>query len=174
VDLDVGTIEVGWQLRRPRYRHGCGDPATCSAGRHRVPCPEGCNRHRHRVGCVDGCLKRGHRCPQVKQPCPHGCTSHARECPQRTAGGWHFTRRKGVKPGRGNAKLVLALPASLITQLRAHHRLQAAERFAAGASWEDWDLVFCSPTGSPIDPHDDWSSADLSVICCVTAKGRSG
>jgi site-specific recombinase XerD len=79
-----------------------------------------------------------------------------RVCPRRAAGGWHFTRRKGVKLGRGNAKLILALPAPLIAQLRAHRRRQHAERLAAGASWEDWDLVFCSPAGAPIDPHDDW------------------
>ena len=50
VDLYAGTIEVGWQLRRARYQHGCGDPAACAACRHRVPCPPGCDRHRHRAG----------------------------------------------------------------------------------------------------------------------------
>ena len=65
VHLDAGTIEVGWQLRRARYRHGCDDPAACTAGRHRVPWPPGCDRHRHRAGCADDCAKRGHRCPQV-------------------------------------------------------------------------------------------------------------
>lgn len=25
VDLDAGTIEVGWQLKRAHFRHGCGD-----------------------------------------------------------------------------------------------------------------------------------------------------
>jgi len=156
VNLDAGTIEVGWQLRRARYRHGCGDPAACAVGRHRVPCPPGCARHRHRAGCGDECARRGHRCPQVKRPCPRGCTAHARECPQRTGGGWHFTRRKGVKPGQGHAKLILAVPAPLIIQLRAHRRQQHAERLAAGTAWEDRDLVFCSSAGAPLDPHDDW------------------
>jgi integrase len=156
VNLDAGTIEVGWQLRRARFRHGCDDPVACAGGRHRKQCPAGCTRHRHRPGCAAGCAKRGHSCPQVKRPCPAGCTGHARECPRRAGGGWHFTRRKGVKPGQGHAKLILALPAPLIAQLRAHRRRQRADRLAAGASWEDWDLVFCSPTGEPIDPHDDW------------------
>jgi hypothetical protein len=70
--------------------------------------------------------------------------------------GWHFTRRKGVKPGQGNAKLVLALPAPLLARLRAHRRDQAAERLTAGASWQDWDLVFCTPTGTPVDSRDHW------------------
>ena len=156
VDLDAGTIEVGWQLRCRRYRHGCADPAACTAGRHRIPCPPSCTTHRHRDDCPTGCTKRGHRCPQVKHPCPKGCVNHARECPQRTGGGWHFTRRKGVKAGQGKATLTLALPAPLITQLRAHRVQQTAERLAAGSAWQDWDLVFCTPTGSPVNSHDDW------------------
>jgi site-specific recombinase XerD len=51
---------------------------------------------------------------------------------------------------------VLALPVPLVKQLHAHRRRQNAERLAAGTAWEDWDLVFCSPSGAPLDPHDDW------------------
>jgi integrase len=170
IDLDAGTIEVGWQLKCARYRHGCGDPTACAAGRHRLPCPPRCQAHRHRAGCPAGCTKRGHRCPTVKDPCPKGCTGHARECPQRAGGGWHFTRRKGVKPGRGKAKLILALPDPLTAQLRTHRRQQAAGRLAAGTTWQDWDLVFCTPTGRPIDTHDDWQDwRDL----LTTAKVRT-
>lgn len=104
VDLDVGTIKVGWQLKRTRYRHGCADPVACTAGRHRVSCPRSCTTHRHRPDCSEGCTKRGHQCPEVKRPCPDRCTGHARECPQRVGGRWQFTRRKGVKPGRGEAR----------------------------------------------------------------------
>jgi site-specific recombinase XerD len=156
VDLDAGTIMVGWQLKWARYRHGCADPVACTASRHRVPCRRNCTTHRHRPGCGEGCTKRGHRCPEVKRPCPDRCTGHARECPQRTGGGWQFTRRKGVKPGRGEAKLVLALPRPLVIQLREHRRQQNAERLAAGAAWDDWDLVFCTPSGGPVNTHDDW------------------
>jgi integrase len=156
VDLDAGTIEVGWQLKRARYRHGCDDAVACTSGRHRVRCPKNCKRHRHRAECNEGCAKRGHRCPEVKRPCPKGCTAHARECAQRAGGGWRFTRRKGVKPGRGRFKLIIVLPAPLVAQLRAHRSQQNAERLAAGNAWQDWDLVFCEPSGAPIDPHDDW------------------
>jgi site-specific recombinase XerD len=156
IDLNAGTVEVGWQLRRARYRHGCGDPVACTAGRHRVRCQPCCAKHGHRKSCGHGCAKRGHSCPEVKRPCPRECTGHARECPQRIGGGWHFARRKGVKPGQGKAKLTVALPAELIKQLRVHRRRQNTERLAAGKVWEDWDLVFCSPSGAPVDPHDDW------------------
>jgi hypothetical protein len=60
VDLETGTIEVGWQLKRARYKHGCDDPVACTSGRHRVRCPPRCTRHRHRADCLDGCVKRGH------------------------------------------------------------------------------------------------------------------
>ncbi len=156
VDLDAGTIQVGWQLRRARFRHGCGDVAACTKSRHRIACPAKCTRHRHRDGCAPGCGKRGHSCPVVKRPCPKTCAGHARECPQRAGGGWHFVRRKGVKPGQGEAKLILALPSQLVTQLKAHREHQDAERQAAGEAWQDQDLVFCGPTGAPIDPRDDW------------------
>ena len=157
VDLDAGTIEVGWQLQQARYRHGCDDPAACAASRHRVPCPAGCTKHRHRDDCPGDCAKRGHRCPMVKRPCQPGCIGHGRECPQRAGGDWRFSRRKGVKAGQGKAKLILVLPAPLIAELRAHRRQQAAERLAAGAAWRDWDLVFCTPTGAPVDSRSDWA-----------------
>jgi hypothetical protein len=147
---------VGWQLTRERYRHGCDDPVACTADRHRVKCPNRCGKHKHRPACAADCAKRGHVCPQVKQLCLPGCTAHARECPQRTGGGWQFTHRKGVKAGRGTSKLVLALPAPLVAQLRAHHRRQAAEHLTAGSAWQDLDLVFCTRTGAPMDPRDDW------------------
>jgi hypothetical protein len=75
----------------------------------------------------------------------------SRECPQRTGGDWKFSRRKSVKAGQGKAKLVLVLPAPLIAQLRAHRMQQAAERLVARSAWLDWDLVFATPTGAPID-----------------------
>ena len=40
--------------------------------------------------------------------------------------------------------------------LEAHRKAQLRERFAAGKEWEDRDLVFSRPDGSPIDPRDDW------------------
>jgi site-specific recombinase XerD len=48
------------------------------------------------------------------------------------------------------------IPAQLVQPLHEHFERQDAERTAAGAAWEDWRLVWCTPDGSPIDPHDDW------------------
>jgi integrase len=52
----------------------------------------------------------------------------------------------------------VALPASLLVQLRAHRSAQNAERLAAGTWWKDHDLVFCQPDGRPIDPRADWQT----------------
>jgi site-specific recombinase XerD len=41
--------------------------------------------------------------------------------------------------------------------LRAHKAAQASERLVAGNQWEDWDLVFATPEGKPIDPRWDWA-----------------
>jgi len=142
-------VQQGRRARKTEQAHR-------HVGRQPAQIDQDATAHRHRDDCPPGCVKRGHVCPQVKRPCGEGCTAHARECPQRTGGGWHFTRRKGVKAGRGQAKLILALPDPLITQLRAHRRQQAAERLSAGTAWEDWDLVFCTPCGTPTDSRDDW------------------
>jgi hypothetical protein len=53
--------------------------------------------------------------------------------------------RKGVKAGQGKAKLVLVLPAPLITQLRAHRKQQAAERLVAGSAWQGLGLGLRDP-----------------------------
>ena len=63
----------------------------------------------------------------------------------------HHRDRVGIPARRSG------LPAPLIAQLRIHHRQQSAERLAAGVAWQDWDLVFCTPTGTPINSRDDWA-----------------
>ena len=87
---------------------------------------------------------------------PEGLHRARARMPRAHPGGLALHPPQGVKPGRGQAKLVLAIPAPLVAQLRDQRRRQNTERLAAGAAWEDWDLVFCSPTGAPLDPHDDW------------------
>lgn len=45
----------------------------------------------------------------------------------------------------------LGLPQPAVDALRRHRATQAAERLAAGARWEDNDLVFCTRHGRPLD-----------------------
>ncbi|MFG1817022.1 tyrosine-type recombinase/integrase [Kribbella sp. NPDC049174] len=58
------------------------------------------------------------------------------------------------------------IPAPLIEQFRAHRVTQATERLAAGASWEDWDLVFADQRGRPINPRRDW--AEFKVMLSLS------
>lgn len=50
------------------------------------------------------------------------------------------------------SRRTLALPASLVTVLRAHRVRQLQERLAAGSSWRDSGLVFTSRIGTPVEP----------------------
>jgi integrase len=154
VDLDKAVLFVDWQLKHDRYKHGCDDPHSCGEKWHRYPCSAKCpkaqrtsgRKHICRRPCPPGCTQHGGKCPQF---CAADCKRHAKACPQRK-GGWRFTRPKG---GR---RRPVPIPRQLVPMLRKHFEDQAAERAAAGAAWEDWDLVWCQPNGRPADPHVDW------------------
>src|SRR5262249_29015396 len=109
VDLDAGTLEVGWQLNRLPWQHGCDDPAACAAA-----------VHARRKG------KRVRRCP------PAG-TGPASVRPQGAGGGLVLRRPKSA-----GSRAVLPLPPQLAAALRAHRAEQARERLAAGPAWQGW------------------------------------
>ena len=58
-------------------------------------------------------------------------------------------------PKTDRSKREISLPDPLVLELRRHRKAQAEERLAAGDQWEDLDLVFCQPTGRPIDARED-------------------
>lgn len=43
------------------------------------------------------------------------------------------------------------MPAGLVAALRDHRVRQLEERIAAGAAWQDWDLLFSTTIGTPLD-----------------------
>ncbi len=47
----------------------------------------------------------------------------------------------------------IPIPLSIIQALRTHKKKQAEQRLKAGASYINNDLVFCTKTGSPIEPR---------------------
>jgi len=61
---------------------------------------------------------------------------------------WKSARRGGDTK-TPKSRRSLALPCRAIESLRAHKKRQAAERLAAGAAWQDHDLVFCHQDGRP-------------------------
>ena len=104
VDLHAAIIHVDWQIKRRRYRHGCGDPHACGERLHRYPCPENCpkakrtsgRKHVCRQPCPPDCSEHDGKCPRF---CGPSCIEHAASCPQRK-GGWTFVRPKGKRPAR--------------------------------------------------------------------------
>jgi hypothetical protein len=61
---------------------------------------------------------------------------------------WTSARRDGdVKTERSRRSLLL--PSRAVAALRAHKKRQAAERLAAGALWQENNLVFCHENGRP-------------------------
>ncbi|MEV6681804.1 tyrosine-type recombinase/integrase [Streptomyces erythrochromogenes] len=46
----------------------------------------------------------------------------------------------------------IALPMGCVQSLTIHRERQEKERAVAGTDWQDKDLVFTTPTGSPLDP----------------------
>ena len=59
-------------------------------------------------------------------------------------------RYKEPKSGRGRT---IALPASLVAELRAHRVAQAQELLLVGRRLDEDDFVIARPTGSPLRPH---------------------
>ncbi|MEO3874000.1 tyrosine-type recombinase/integrase [Nonomuraea sp. B12E4] len=148
IDLTTGEIKAWFQIQRSEYEHGCDDPHACGEKWHRKACMKNCKEHQHDRGCDPDCKKRSHRCS--KRSCPKDCTSHADRCLKRTGGGLVFRQRKG------KSKLTLQCPPGLLALLRAHKKLQTAERLKAGDKWTDHDLVFTTQLGGPIERTEDW------------------
>lgn len=52
-----------------------------------------------------------------------------------------------------NSKRNLTLPTLALNALKAHRKMQLAERLRAGADWDNaHDLVFTTPDGLPVNP----------------------
>ena len=66
----------------------------------------------------------------------------------RVDGGLGFTEPKSLRSRR-----TVPLPAACVAELRAHRTRQLEERLVLGASWQDFDLVFPSLWGTPLDPR---------------------
>jgi integrase len=65
-----------------------------------------------------------------------------------TGGGWYFGEPKTARSRRS-----IPLPASTMLALKDHRRKQAEERLKAGTDYQQHDLVFATPEGSPPMPR---------------------
>lgn len=57
------------------------------------------------------------------------------------------------EPKTDKGRRRISLDGQLVAALRAHHRDQAKERLLVGCAFDDQDLVFCHPGGSPLRPE---------------------
>ncbi|TAK31829.1 MAG: site-specific integrase [Chloroflexota bacterium] len=66
--------------------------------------------------------------------------------------GW---QRRGLvfgQPKSARGRRRIALSDGVLELLKAHKAKQNAGRLMLGPAWQDNDLVFCTPQGTPIDP----------------------
>jgi integrase len=65
---------------------------------------------------------------------------------QKWDGAWQW-----LPPKTHQSRRALALPPFVVQPLREHRLRQLEERLAVGAAWQDFDLVFCTAIGTPLD-----------------------
>jgi integrase len=65
----------------------------------------------------------------------------------RTGGGWYFN-----EPKTKQSRRTIPLPVSVLKELKAYRRRQGEERLKLGSAWSDFDLVFPSEVGTPLNP----------------------
>ncbi|MFC4908418.1 site-specific integrase [Actinomadura gamaensis] len=63
---------------------------------------------------------------------------------------WRSVRKHGDTKTE-KSRRTLELPTPVTEALRGHHARQSAQKLKAGELWQCNDLVFCSPTGTPLD-----------------------
>jgi site-specific recombinase XerD len=66
----------------------------------------------------------------------------------------------------------LQCPPELLPVLRAHRTEQARDRLAAGERWQDYDLVFATLKGFPIDRTEDWREWHTVLRLAGVRPGR--
>lgn len=75
-------------------------------------------------------------------------TIEVRRSLTRNKGKWSFDEPKTAKSRRK-----IKLTPTVVQALRTHRSRQAAERLKAGVRYQDFDLVFASANGQPLDRH---------------------
>ena len=74
--------------------------------------------------------------------------AHVQQTAQRIDGtGWVFRQPKTRLSRRG-----VAFSPETVRMLSAHRKAQLAARLLAGSAWQDFDLVFSSALGTPLEP----------------------
>ncbi len=67
------------------------------------------------------------------------------------------------RPKSDHGRRSLKVDAETMRVLRVHRQRQVETRLAVGEGWVDHDLVFCGPTGEPLDPESVAKTFDRRV-----------
>jgi integrase len=132
VDLDGGTLRV----QRALQRFG-GDPAvrrSLLAERNRL-------------------LKALRQAKVTKQPAPIRQAIERDLEPVRAALRVVKTSVQAVEPKSARSRRTIALPATVVTALRAQRVRQLKARLVAGCRWQDTGLVSTTSTGTALEPR---------------------
>jgi integrase len=95
-----------------------------------------------------------------RRPWQHGCDPQnpcgqaPQRCPRRRGGGRYLKERTKTAAG----ERVVPLPPFVVAALREHRQEQQRERGLAAELWAPTidDLVFTTPTGTPVDHRNDY------------------
>lgn len=88
---------------------------------------------------------------------------HVRQCVEVLNGAAHLTTPKTAAAMRS-----VTLFAESVAALAAHRKRQVERRLAAGPAWQDNDLIFCTPTGGPLNPNNV-----LRNLAVITRKANA-
>jgi len=69
-----------------------------------------------------------------------------------------------TEPKTDKSRRVVPIPQPVLVELRAHRVRQLQERLHAGSEWRERGLVFCSHTGTPLDPRNALRSLQTIAV----------
>jgi len=69
-----------------------------------------------------------------------------------------------TEPKTDKSRRVVPIPQPVLVELRAHRVRQLQERLHAGSEWREHGLVFCSHTGTPLDPRNALRSLQAIAV----------
>ncbi len=90
--------------------------------------------------------------------------------------GLHRVAGQGLvyeEPKAERSRRTVALPGQLVEGLRSHRAAQLQERLAAGALWQDHDLVFAQVNGPPLERKADWRAWKTLLTRGRRARGAA-
>ena len=149
INLTTGEIRAWFQIQRSEWQHGCDRSTRLRRTVAPKAVQEELQRSRAQPGLQDGLQEA--RAHLLQASCLKDCTGHADRCPKRARAAASSSGKR-----KGKSKLTLQCPPALLALLKAHKKIQAAERLKAGDRWTRPRPGVHDPAGGPIERTEDW------------------